>query len=106
MRQNNQESRILSETTPNPSVKKGQYTSSPNSNKAGNGNGGKGVSRRYYASTDDGSDWPPELGDYNKRFARTLDGIKRRHDSVVTTVGMVLLIAHTHTKPSLTEFSV
>jgi len=33
-----------------------------------------------------GQDWPPELADYNRQFKRTLEGIKRRHDSVVTTV--------------------
>ncbi len=48
---------------------------------------GKSASRRYYASADDGQEWPPELHDYNKRFAKVLEGIKRRHDSVVTTVG-------------------
>lgn len=33
-------------------------------------------------------EWPPELSDYNKRFSQTLDVIKRRHDSVVTTMGI------------------
>ena len=80
------DSKALSETTPNPSVKQGQYRSLPQTN--GNGNGAKtSASRRYYASADDGGDWPPELHDYNQRFAKTLEGIKRRHDSVVTTVG-------------------
>lgn len=86
MKQGARESKILSQTTHNPSVKEGQYRSHhPNGN--GNGNGAsKGSSRRYYASTDDEGDWPPELNDYNKRFSKTLEGIKRRHDSVVTTV--------------------
>lgn len=39
-------------------------------------------------AADDGQGWPPELGQYNKQFRETLDKIKRRHDSVVTTVGM------------------
>lgn len=88
-KQNGSESKILDKTTPNPSVKKGQYRSLPLSSGNGNGNGhvGKGVSRRYYASADDGLEWPPELHDYNKRFAKVLEGVKRRHDSVVTTVG-------------------
>lgn len=90
-KENGRESKILSHTTRNPSVKHGQYTSRQTN---GNGNGGiKGStsSRRYYASTDDGTDWPPELNDYNKRFARTLEVIKRRHDSVVTTVAQGIL---------------
>lgn len=53
----------------------------------GSGFAGKSASRRYYAAADDGQEWPPELHDYNKRFAKVLEGIKRRHDSVVTTVG-------------------
>ncbi|KAI4161792.1 MAG: hypothetical protein LQ342_004625 [Letrouitia transgressa] len=84
------DSRALSQTTPNPSVKQGQYRSSPLSNGCGNG-GGKSSPRRYYASLDDGGDWPPELHDYNQRFAKTLEGIKRRHDSVVTTVAQGIL---------------
>ncbi|KAI4124054.1 MAG: hypothetical protein LQ338_005008 [Usnochroma carphineum] len=83
-----QDSRALDKNTANPSVKQGQYRSLPQTN--GNGNG-KGSSRRYYASADDGGDWPPELHDYNQRFAKTLEGIKRRHDSVVTTVAQGIL---------------
>lgn len=41
--------------------------------------------------SDDANDWPPELQDYNTRFAKTLVGIKRRHDSVVTTVAQGIL---------------
>lgn len=78
---------ILSQTTENPSVKKGQYRSVPSSNGNGSGGNARRSSRRYFASADDGNDWPPELNDYNKRFSKTLEGIKRRHDSVVTTVG-------------------
>ncbi|MCJ1389627.1 hypothetical protein MMC18_002484 [Xylographa bjoerkii] len=92
-RNTGQESKILSETTANPSVKHGQYRSLPSANgkKSGNGNGARSATRRYYAAADDGDDWPPELNDYNKRFAKTLEGIKRRHDSVVTTVAQGIL---------------
>jgi hypothetical protein len=45
------------------------------------------ASRRYYVPSEDSEDWPPELNAYNKKFAETLERIKRRHDSVVTTVG-------------------
>lgn len=31
-------------------------------------------------------EWPPEVHDYNKRFTKCLDNIKRRHDPTVTTV--------------------
>ncbi|KIW01177.1 uncharacterized protein PV09_07461 [Verruconis gallopava] len=90
----------LSKTTSNPSVKKGQYTSRPelsgNGNTNGNGNGNgydrKNMSmKKYYVPADDGNDWPPELDAYNKRFAQTLEKIKRRHDSVVTTVAQGIL---------------
>ena len=90
---NGRESRILSQATQNPSVERGQYRSLPqsrsNTNVHDNGNGlpKKGSARRYFAAADDGKEWPPELNDYNKRFASTLEGIKRRHDGVVTTIG-------------------
>lgn len=91
-RGNNRDSRILAQATQNPSVSKGQYKS--NSSES-NGNGSSRTSsqnaRRYFAAADDTHDWPPELNDYNKRFARTLEGIKRRHDSVVTTVAQGIL---------------
>ncbi|MCJ1312305.1 hypothetical protein MMC25_005979 [Agyrium rufum] len=79
--------KVLSHATSNPSVERGQYRSAPG---AANGNSSKS-SRRYYAATDDSDDWPPELNDYNRRFAKTLEGIKRRHDSVVTTVAQGIL---------------
>lgn len=83
---NGRDSKILSHTTQNPSIRKGQYTSSN-----GNTNGAKKSSpRRYYAMVEDETEWPPELNDYNKRFGQTLGGIKRRHDSVVTTIGTPL----------------
>ncbi|KAI9747528.1 MAG: hypothetical protein M4579_007445 [Chaenotheca gracillima] len=106
---NGNHSAILSQATQNPSVEPGKYTSSPweqnsngaSSNQNGNGNGGgsgggggkkPSSARRYYATTiDDGLEWPPELRDYNRRFSRTLDVIKRRHDSVVTTIAQGIL---------------
>ena len=84
--------RALDRTTDNPSIRKGQYSSyTPGHGGGGSaGNGTRGA-RRYYAVVDDGEDWPPELDEYNRRFARALDGIKRRHDSVVTTVAQGIL---------------
>ncbi|KAF8466245.1 mitochondrial branched-chain alpha-ketoacid dehydrogenase kinase-domain-containing protein [Kalaharituber pfeilii] len=92
----------------NPDIQKGQYRSSPWQNGIGNGNGnwngnGSGKkslrsnqqsahialgTRRYYATVDDGVQWPPEIVDYNKRFTKTLQRIKQRHDPVVTTMAM------------------
>ena len=88
---------LMSKATQNPSIRTGQYRSAPATNGNGNGNGHgitrevKGASRRYYAAADDGLDWPPELGAYNRKFADTLEKIKRRHDSVVTTVAQGIL---------------
>lgn len=48
------------------------------------------ASFRYYANTI-GINWPPEVYDYNKRFTRTLDAIKTRHDPTVTTVAQGVL---------------
>jgi len=87
----------MGKATQNPSIKQGQYRSAPESSN-GHGNGatsrevkGATSSRRYYAAADDGQDWPPELGAYNTKFADTLEKIKRRHDSVVTTVAQGIL---------------
>jgi len=54
--------------------------------------GARGViyDRRYYAHTGD-IDWPPEVRDYNARFTKTLETIKRRHDPTVTTVAQGVL---------------
>lgn len=74
----------LSGTTNNPSVDRGQYRSSPSQRNSS--------SRRYFAVVDnDNEHWPPQLKEYNTRFAHTLDNIKRRHDSVVTTIAQGVL---------------
>jgi len=48
------------------------------------------MARRYFAKTTR-SDWPPEVRDYNARFTKTLEAIKRRHDPTVTTVAQGVL---------------
>ena len=68
-------------------MKKGQYRSAP----VNGDSNGKSQSRRYFAVVDDGEDWPPELDEYNKKFQKTLERIKKRHDSVVTTVGKIFM---------------
>lgn len=88
-------SRALSDATQNPSVERGQYRSQQNPNGTDNHSESKRSSpsvRRYYVPADDGNnDWPPELDGYNKKFAEALEKIKRRHDSVVTTVAQGIL---------------
>ncbi|KZP33918.1 mitochondrial pyruvate dehydrogenase [Athelia psychrophila] len=67
-----------------------------NGNGLGNGNGGNAMKlrvpmeRRYYAATTEVS-WPPEVRDYNTRFTKVLDSIKKRHDPTVTTVAQGVL---------------
>lgn len=96
----------LPESTPNPSL---TYFSddylTPDAplpySANGNGNGhhsanGKHqkmripMERRYFANTS-GITWPPEVRDYNRRFTRTLEMIKKRHDPTVTTVAQGVL---------------
>ena len=86
--------KFTGKATHNPSIKQGQYASNPgqhNANGNGNGDSKKSGTRRYFATVDDSLEWPPELHDYNQRFAATLNTIKRRHDSVVTTVAQGIL---------------
>ena len=91
-KQNGKTSRVLSETTENPSIARGQYRSQlANTGSADNNDKKVSATRRYYSAADDNGEWPPELNDYNTRFASTLDIIKRRHDSVVTTIAQGIL---------------
>ena len=90
----NNEPWLLSEATPNPSIEENEasgwgmsgwpMTTAPVARKPVG-------TRRYFAAVDDTSDWPPELHLYNMRFSRTLKNIKRRHDSVVTTMAQGIL---------------
>ncbi|KZZ94978.1 pyruvate dehydrogenase kinase [Moelleriella libera RCEF 2490] len=84
----------LSEATPNPSIDEGDPSGWGGLQNSSNGGGNgkvKALSRRYFATVDDTGDWPPELQLYNQRFAQTLHTIKRRHDSVVTTMAQGIL---------------
>ena len=45
---------------------------------------------RYYARITN-TEWPPEIYDFNRRFTKTLEAIKRRHDPTVTTVAQGVL---------------
>jgi pyruvate dehydrogenase kinase 2/3/4 len=47
-------------------------------------------SNRYFAETCV-IDWPPEVQEYNRRFTKTLEAIKKRHDPTVTTVAQGVL---------------
>lgn len=87
-------STMISGTTRNPSVEPGEYSSLRWREDEASGAGiarRSSATRRYYVTVDNGIDWPPELDDYNRRFAKTLGGIKRRHDGVVTTVAQGIL---------------
>lgn len=42
---------------------------------------------RFYGRVDD-YHWPPEVRAYNNNFTKALSVIKRRHDPVVTTMGI------------------
>ncbi|KAK5661485.1 hypothetical protein OQA88_11389 [Cercophora sp. LCS_1] len=85
---------LLSQATPNPSIEEDRLSSWNNGGNNNNGWGSAKTSasaRRYFAMVDDTGDWPPELQLYNQRFAQTLHKIKRRHDSVVTTMAQGIL---------------
>lgn len=103
----------LPESIPNPSLHVSvddsmdipfNYSNVLHSHIRGNGNGnGNGnaayassrlripMERRYYAEAPTTMSWPPELHDYNRRFTRLLEAIKRRHDPTVTTVAQGVL---------------
>lgn len=107
MRTNNGATKELSQTTENPDVKPGTYTSSPWQTSNGHGNSKKG-GRRYYVTVDEGGNWPPEIVDYNKRFTKLLQTIKHRHDPVVTTMGTRALresIIRSHPHPHSARFA-
>ena len=88
---NGRKSRVLSETSHNPSVKPGQYKSGGD-HYVDPEKAAAGKARRYYSAADDSNgDWPPELNDFNAKFAQTLEKIKRRHDGVVTTIAQGIL---------------
>ncbi|QPC60504.1 hypothetical protein HYE67_002735 [Fusarium culmorum] len=79
----------LPAATPNPSIDEGE--SDGWGGLQNNNSKNKGLTRRYFAVVDDSSDWPADLHLYNQRFAQTLHQIKRRHDSVVTTMAQGIL---------------
>ncbi|KAG9310276.1 mitochondrial branched-chain alpha-ketoacid dehydrogenase kinase-domain-containing protein [Chiua virens] len=102
---------ILLESVPNPSLitsyLDGHGAASGSAGKSGAPYGdcsGSGISvlrngnvklrvpaeRSYYAQTPS-QVYPPEIHDFNARFTKTLDAIKRRHDPTVTTVAQGVL---------------
>ncbi|KAI0319846.1 mitochondrial pyruvate dehydrogenase [Amylostereum chailletii] len=90
-------SNALPDSTPNPSLhfEEDSHYEAGHGNGHGHGNGSRTklripVEKRYYAHMN-GVEWPPEVHDYNNRFTRTLDNIKRRHDPTVTTVAQGVL---------------
>ncbi|EJU02100.1 alpha-ketoacid dehydrogenase kinase N-terminal domain-containing protein [Dacryopinax primogenitus] len=49
------------------------------------------IERRLYSSPPENVTWPPSVIDYNRRFTKTLEVIKRRHDPTATTVAAGVL---------------
>lgn len=96
---------VLPESTPNPSLTyftndystPGVAPIQSHNGHHSNGNG-KGhhqkmripMERRYFANTS-GINWPPEVREYNRKFTRTLEMIKKRHDPTVATVAQGVL---------------
>jgi len=78
-------------STPNPSFKESTYSRNSDGNGAHRGRFRIPIEKRYYARTTTKTEWPPEIHEYNKRFTRTLEAIKRRHDPTVTTVAQGVL---------------
>lgn len=76
----------------NPSVRNSQLNTSPwQQARIENDVKRAATTRKYFAIVEESDSWPPELHDYNLRFGHTLNCIKRRHDSVVTTVAQGIL---------------
>jgi len=49
------------------------------------------IERRYYAKPSRAITYPPSVHEYNAKFTRLLDSIKRRHDPTVTTIAQGIL---------------
>ncbi|TFY83670.1 hypothetical protein EWM64_g353 [Hericium alpestre] len=73
----------LPESLPNPSLENLGEHYALHGHTNGNGNGQNRLKLQV--------NWPPEVHDYNKRFTKTLEAIKRRHDPTVTTVAQGVL---------------
>ncbi|KAJ9120775.1 hypothetical protein QFC22_002708 [Naganishia vaughanmartiniae] len=65
---------------------------------SGNGHGLQGtnklripIERRYFSPPPKNLVYPPEVHEYNDKFTRMLEGIKKRHDPTVTTVAQGIL---------------
>ncbi|RUP51176.1 branched-chain alpha-ketoacid dehydrogenase kinase [Jimgerdemannia flammicorona] len=72
----------LPPNTPNLAMEDNLYGRAP---VAANGVMSVPLGHRYYTGVGD-FDYPPEVVNYNERFVKTIEMIKRRHDPVVTTV--------------------
>ncbi|ORY03089.1 alpha-ketoacid dehydrogenase kinase [Basidiobolus meristosporus CBS 931.73] len=55
-----------------------------------NSNSSVSLPHRYYASVKD-IEFPAEIAEYNNAFCRMIEGVKRRHDPVVTTIANGIL---------------
>jgi len=82
--------RHLPESTPNPSLYNITSTMEFDSPGIDKSKLRVPIEKRYYAETPE-IEFPPELHDYNARFTKVLEAIKRRHDPTVTTVAQGVL---------------
>ncbi|KAH9962553.1 mitochondrial pyruvate dehydrogenase [Lactifluus volemus] len=90
---------LLSLPVSTPNLKESAYGRIGDSNSVGINRGRLRIpiEKRYYARTSN-TEWPPEVHDYNARFTKTLEAIKRRHDPTVTTVAQGVLEWKQHQK--------
>ncbi|KAK4686810.1 pyruvate dehydrogenase kinase 2/3/4, partial [Tremellales sp. Uapishka_1] len=49
------------------------------------------IERRYFAPPPSDTQYPPEVHDYNDKYTKLLENIKKRHDPTVTTVAQGVL---------------
>lgn len=91
--QSNKHGSRLPEAKPNLSQLEDEHTPGPVSQAALN-NGHKNrripIEYRYHAETPN-LDWPPEVRQHNENFTKVLEGIKKRHDTVVPTIAQGVL---------------
>ncbi|KZT62414.1 hypothetical protein CALCODRAFT_414237, partial [Calocera cornea HHB12733] len=86
---------LFPEASPNPSLA-GLWTNALHPPTNGNGHGPQPhkrripIERRLYSNPGNIA-WPPSVIDYNRRFTKTLEVIKRRHDPTATTVAAGVL---------------
>ncbi|TIC19225.1 hypothetical protein E3Q13_01426 [Wallemia mellicola] len=82
----------LPEAKPNLAQLEDEHTPGPVNPIQNNGSKNRRIpiEYRYHAETPN-YEWPIEVGEYNENFTRLLEGIKKRHDTVVPTIAQGVL---------------